>query len=338
MRLGRPSASVQPVSLPSCHRVSPPGPPIHRRPGGPRFDNHPHVVGRQAVARREQRRCAVLMAHEAMLRPEPDRAGPVLMDRPDHRARGNDVGRRRPRTGRSGTSAGPRVGRDPQAPVPVLVEGGQAARRQTILDGVVRERPIPEPAQPAGPRANPDGAAAVLDDGVDVARHEPVGLRIRGDDFLPDAVQAGAVRPQPEVAVAILTHRAEGHRLAASGRRERQGAVQDRTQIDRPRSSGWQAPRHPQRRLARRSPHAGADRLRDAEPGMNLRLDPGDASVGGRGPERPVLFLGQVYRVADHGLRHRMQLEGPADEPAQPLRCHRPEAAALAPRHDAVAP
>ena len=111
--------------------VLPPGQPAGaanpHAPGGLRFDNHPHVVGRQAVARREQRRRAVLMAHEAMLRPEPEHAGPVLMHRPDHRARGNDVGRDGREPAVPEASAAAPVGGDPQAPLPVLVEGRQAS-------------------------------------------------------------------------------------------------------------------------------------------------------------------------------------------------------------------
>ncbi len=71
---------------------------------------------------------------------------------------------------------------------------------------------------------------------------------------------------------------------------------------------------------------------------MHVRPDVSRPPVCRRGPERAVLFFAEDRPRRRARLAARMQLEGAADEAAQSLRRHRPEAAALAPRHDAVAP
>ncbi len=182
-----------------------------------------------------------------------------------------------------------RVGADPQAPLPVFVERRQAGRIQSIHGGVVRERSILEPAQSTRPRADPDRATAVLDDRVDVASHESLRHRIGGDDLLPHAVQAVAVGAQPEIAIAILEDRGEGHRLPARRRAERQRAMQNRIEVDRPRLSGWQDPRRVQCRVVDRA----VGRRPNGPPGRKgarrVCPDVHDAAVGGRGPKRAVL-------------------------------------------------
>ncbi len=144
------------------------------------LDNDVDVVSCYAVASGEECRLPLLVAHQAAIRPEPQGAGAVLMDRLDHGA----IRKRGPirfakaamiEDNKSAMCA------HPQTPVTIFLQCGYQQCGQTIRDGVCGELAVLEPAETGVPRAYPDCVRAVLVDRIDVAVRQSLFLGVDSD-------------------------------------------------------------------------------------------------------------------------------------------------------------